>query len=80
MEVHEHLPPQQLVNRVLPRRVHAHQLRDGYLLVGAVVIYVHVGIAREPLVHEVHERLEQAALLKPVVRPHRAVLPVGAVA
>ena len=69
VEVHEDLPAQQLVDRVFARRVDAHQLRDRGLLVGAVVVHVHAGIAREPLVDEVHERLEQTSLLRPVVRP-----------
>ena len=80
VQVHEDFPAQQIVHRVLTRRVHAHQLGERGLLVDAVVVDVHAGIAREPLVHEVHEVLEQPSLLPPVVSPHRAVLPVRAVA
>jgi hypothetical protein len=80
VEVHEDLPPQQIVHRVLAARVDAHQLRDRRLLVGAVVVHVHAGIPGEALVDEVHEPLEQPALLDPVVGPHRLVAPVRAVA
>jgi hypothetical protein len=80
VKIDEHAAAQQLIDFVLARRVRAHQLLDRCVLVGAVMVDMHAGIGGEPRVHEIDELLEYSPLAVAVVRPHRLVLPVTAVA
>ncbi len=71
VEVDEDLAAEEVVELALAGAVAAHQPLERGDLVGGVVVDVQVGVAREPLVHEVDERLERDPLGLVVVRVER---------
>ena len=70
-QVDEDVAAEQVVELPLARAVAAHQPLERGDLVGGVVVDVQVGVAREPLVHEVDEALERDPLRLVVVRVER---------
>ena len=71
VEVDEDLAAEEVVELALAGAVAAHQPLERGDLVGRVVVDVQVGVAREPLVHEVDEGLERDPLGLVVVRVER---------
>ncbi len=71
VEVDEDLAAEEVVELALAGAVAAHQPLERGDLVGGVVVDVQVGVAREPLVHEVDEGLERDPLGLVVVRVER---------
>ena len=79
-QINEHGPAQQFVHRVFARRVRPHQLLERRILVGAIVIHVHSGVGRETFMDQIDEDLQHPTFADAIVRPHRSILPNGAVA
>ena len=76
VEVDEDLAAEEVVELALAGAVAAHQPLERGDLVRRVVVDVQVGVAREPLVHEIDEGLERDPLGLVVVRVERLEVPV----
>ena len=73
-EIDEHLAAQQVVELGLARAVLAHQPLQRRPLVRRVVVDVHPGVPRAPLLDQVEKPLEALLLLRAVERPDDVVL------
>jgi hypothetical protein len=73
VQVDEHLAPEDAVDLGLAGVVAAGEPLEHRSLVGGVVVHVQVGVAVEPLDHEVDEALEGVALAGRVVAPEAGV-------
>src|SRR5438093_7018934 len=69
VKIDEYFPPEKIIDFGFAGRIAAHQLLDRALFVGAEVVHVKIGIARQARMNQVDKGFERTTFFDVIVRP-----------